>query len=60
MKTVWKNIVGMYSIKDVGRNDQCPCGSLMKFKYCCIDKSGIPMLRCTGKKIKKPLADIRI
>lgn len=22
----------------VGRNDKCPCGSLLKFKKCCIDK----------------------
>lgn len=22
----------------VGRNDQCPCGSGLKFKKCCIDK----------------------
>lgn len=22
---------------DVGRNDDCPCGSGRKFKHCCID-----------------------
>ena len=25
--------------KKVGRNDHCPCGSLKKFKRCCIDKA---------------------
>jgi uncharacterized protein len=25
--------------RDVGRNDPCPCGSGLKFKKCCIDKS---------------------
>ncbi len=23
---------------DVGRNDDCPCGSGLKFKRCCIDR----------------------
>ena len=24
--------------KRTGRNETCPCGSLMKFKYCCLPK----------------------
>ena len=27
---------------NVGRNENCPCGSLKKFKKCCIDKL-VPM-----------------
>ena len=26
------------TIKNVGRNDKCPCGSNKKFKKCCINK----------------------
>ena len=26
------------SIKNIGRNDKCPCGSNKKYKKCCINK----------------------
>jgi preprotein translocase subunit SecA len=28
--------------EEPGRNDPCPCGSGQKYKYCCIDKAGVP------------------
>jgi hypothetical protein len=52
MKTVWKNQVNRRSIIDVGRNEACPCGSKMKFKYCCLDKIARPILRRTGKTVE--------
>lgn len=27
--------------KHLGRNDQCPCGSGKKYKYCCISKQDL-------------------
>ena len=27
-----------WQLKDVGRNDKCPCGSLKKFKQCCLGR----------------------
>jgi hypothetical protein len=30
------------SYKYVGRNDECPCGSGVKYKKCCLRKDGIP------------------
>ena len=53
MKTVWKNIIGQHFVKDVGRNEKCPCGSGKKFKKCCIDKCGRPILRCLRKKSQR-------
>lgn len=55
MKTIWKNSFGAIEVKDVRRNDPCPCGSLMKFKYCCIDKTDKPILRTRGKQITKQI-----
>ncbi len=46
MKRVFKNVQGQRFVKDIGRNDICLCGSKMKFKDCCIDKAGVPLLRC--------------
>lgn len=43
MKTVWKDVFGK-TIKDVGRNDKCPCGLGKKFKKCCIDKTLPPKI----------------
>lgn len=60
MKRVFKNVQGTRFVKDIGRNEACFCGSKQKFKDCCIDKAGVPILRCRGKKIKKLLKDIRI
>ncbi len=52
MKTVWK-IGNSFTILNVGRNEECPCGSKMKFKYCCIDTVQRPILRCkVGAKIR--------
>lgn len=28
-----------YSVKRIGRNELCPCGSGKKIKHCCIDKT---------------------
>lgn len=55
MKTIWKNNLGAIEVKNVRRNDPCPCGSLMKFKYCCIDKAGKPILCTRGKRITKQI-----
>jgi methionyl aminopeptidase len=41
-----------------GRNDQCPCGSGLKFKKCCLDK-GVPMTQDL-KKIYLTKYDIQI
>ena len=57
MKTIWKNFFGAYEVKDIGRNDPCLCGSLMKFKYCCIDKADKPILRAQGKKKMIPFME---
>jgi hypothetical protein len=37
-------------MKEVGRNDPCPCGSGKKYKKCCAQKS--PMERRTFKPLK--------
>lgn len=58
MKTVWKsNMSGAMTVLDVGRNDDCPCGSHIKFKYCCIDSTGFPILGITGKRAVKRIKD---
>lgn len=51
MKLIWK-VNGRRYLLGVGRNEECPCGSHMKFKWCCIDKSELPALR---RQSKKPL-----
>jgi DNA-binding CsgD family transcriptional regulator len=38
-----------------GRNDQCPCGSGIKFKRCCLNKSGVNGV--TGVKQSIPPAE---
>ena len=42
----------------IGRNDQCPCGSGLKYKKCCLDK-GIPMTQNINKNYLKKY-DIRL
>ena len=38
MKTIWKeDRTGRNVMIDMGRNDECACGSKMKFKHCCMD-----------------------
>lgn len=50
MKTAWRSKLSrVMTVMDVGRNDECPCGSKMKFKYCCIDKVQVPILRARPK-----------
>jgi hypothetical protein len=51
MKVVWEKRM----VLNVGRNDECPCGSMQKFKYCCIEKTGRPMMFGRPKGLKKPL-----
>jgi|Wag4MinimDraft_11_1082651.scaffolds.fasta_scaffold02337_2 hypothetical protein len=34
------------NFKDVGRNDECPCGSGKKYKKCCLDESGVLKPHC--------------
>jgi hypothetical protein len=51
MKTVWKDGLNRRVVFDVGRNQDCPCGSKMKFKYCCLDNIQRPILRTRGKKV---------
>jgi len=29
------NLKTIYRHSHIGRNDRCPCGSGMKYKYCC-------------------------
>ena len=36
-KAVRNKLEVIHVAKKVGRNDLCPCGSLKKFKKCCID-----------------------
>lgn len=65
MKIIWKMNGQEYGL-GLGRNDDCPCGSHIKFKYCCIDdpeKCGILALqgkrhlvlskRLIARKVKK-------
>lgn len=43
----------------LGRNDDCPCGSHQKFKFCCIDKiDGLPALR--GQRKRYPVLSERL
>lgn len=54
MKTLWKNNLNGLVVLNIGRNEDCPCGSKIKFKYCCINKVDPPTLRTKGKqKIKR-------
>jgi hypothetical protein len=57
MKTLWKDRTGVIMMFDVDRNEECPCGSKIKFKYCCIDRVTLPTIRIKGKlkdkRIKK-------
>ena len=53
MKVVWKMNNKNYLL-GLGRNDDCPCGSHQKFKFCCIDKiAGLPLLR--GQAARRPV-----
>jgi methionyl aminopeptidase len=38
--------------RKVGRNDPCPCGSGLKYKKCCLDKSGSSFLRLKEKYLQ--------
>lgn len=34
----YKNAITIVSGRKIGRNEYCPCGSKMKYKYCCLRK----------------------
>jgi hypothetical protein len=36
-----KESIEVSSLRDVGRNDLCPCGSGRKFKKCCLEKGNV-------------------
>ncbi len=41
MKTLWND--GIKVIK-CGRNEPCPCGTTIRFKWCCLDIAKFPVL----------------
>ena len=44
-------------IKEIGRNDPCPCGSGKKYKKCCLGTDKDPLAKAKGHMVKCNICD---